>query len=311
MKLDGFLICHFIETKISLKIKDRLKICPTSKRADFGPLQKMRKIMKKFFLFAALAAGLSISAGCPEMTEKKPEQVASKPAPPPPGVSQEVYDDQSTPVEEVDPKQFAAEQAAADELNKMGFLVMREGEDKVITSVNFLGNHRKIDKKITDLLPALFRVGTINLDDTEFGDEQLNALQNKHKLVSLLLNGTQVSDAGMPKIGTFENLVSLFLMHTNITDNGLSPLANLSKLAILDVSYNKITDRGLAEIAKCQNVNHLLISGTEITDEGLQQLVNMPHLGRLTLLDAKTTEQGIATLKASKPGLAVDVNSSK
>ena len=221
-----------------------------------------------------------------------------------------VGDDGSEPVEEVDPKEFAKEQAAANELEKTGALVVREGPEKQVTSVNFIGQGKKIDRKTAALLPDLFRVLTINLADTDFDGEHLIFLKNR-KLVSLVLGGTHVGDKDMVHLANVPSLVSLYLPKTNITDAGLAHIANLPKLAILDVSDTKITDRGLPEIAKLQNLNWLLISGTEVTDEGLLALASLPNLGRLSLMDTKVTEQGIASLKASKPNLAVDSGTSQ
>ncbi|MCC6124129.1 MAG: hypothetical protein IT426_04160 [Pirellulales bacterium] len=265
--------------------------------------------MRTFALLAFAAFVGLVAAGCPEMSESKPgaQSAQAPPPPPPPAVGgQAADDDQYVPVEEVNPQQVAKEQAAADALEKMGFLVIREGPEKVVTSVNFLGNNRKIDEKITDLLPALYRTYTFNFADTEMGDEQLRALQTNRKVTSLVLGGTQVGDEGLAIIVNLSSLVSLMLPKTKITDAGLPHLTKLPNLAILELSDTKVTDRGLPEIAKCQNLNWLLLSGTEITDEGLQVLAAMPNLRRLGLKDTKVTERGIAALKAAKPNLSVD-----
>jgi hypothetical protein len=263
--------------------------------------------MRKFALLAFVAFVGLVAAGCPEMTESKPGAKSTQsPPPPPPAVGGlAADDDQYVTVEEVDPRQFAKEQAAADELEKMGFLVIRESE-KVVTSVNFLGNNRKIDKKITDLLPALFRTLIFNFADTEMADDQLKSLLANRKITTLVLGGTQVGDEGLAVISNLSSLVSLMVPRTKITDAGLTHLTKLPNLAILELADTKITDRGLPEIAKCQSLNYLILSGTAVTDEGIQTLVNMPNLRRLGVKNTKVTAQCIAALKASRPDLAVD-----
>jgi Leucine-rich repeat (LRR) protein len=271
--------------------------------------------MKSFTWLAFAALVCVIAAGCPEMTDDKPAANAPKvssppPPPPPPNVgAQAGADDDSVPVVEVDPKMFAKEQAAADELEKMGLLVIREGPEKVVTSVNFMGKGKSIDPKALDRIPDLFRVMTINFSDNAVGSEQLKAVQSSGELTSLLLGGTQVGDAGLKYLAGLRSLASLHLPRTKITDAGLPPLTTLPKLAILDLSDTKITDRGLPEIAKIEALNWLLISGTDISDEGLPALAGMPNLSRLSLLDTKVTEQGIAAIKAAKPKLHVDSGS--
>jgi hypothetical protein len=261
--------------------------------------------MRNFQQLLLVLGLLLFAAGCPEMTEDKPQANAPK-APAAAAGSEGVADDGSEPVEEVNPQEFAKEQAAAAELEKAGVFVVREGPEKQVTSVNFMGQGKKVDKKTAALLPDLFRVSTINLADTDFDGELLKFLKNHRKLVSLVLSGTGVGDKDMVYLANAPSLVSLYLTKTKITDAGLAHIANLPKLAILDLSDTKITDRGLSEIAKLQNLNWLLISSTEITDAGLPTLANLPNLHRLSLMDTKVTEQGIASLKASKPGMAVD-----
>jgi hypothetical protein len=306
------------------------------------PFIQTRKNMRNFQRLVVVFGLLLIAAGCPEMMEDKPQAnapqppKAPQPAPPPAappasaagngGVAEAdaqpdmirlkpsaniagegVAEDGSEPVEEIDPKEFAKEQAAASELEKLGAFVVREGPEKQVTSASFMNNKgKKIDKKTAEFLSNLFRVMTINLADTNLDGECLKVLKKNRKLVSLVLSGTPVGDKDMAYIAEMPSLVSLFLTNTNLTDAGLAHLAKLPRLAILEASGTKITDRGLPEIAKLQNLNWLLLSGTEITDVGLPSLAAMPNLRRLTLADTKVTEEGIAALKASKPGLTVD-----
>jgi hypothetical protein len=269
-----------------------------------------KKIMRTFALLAFVSLVGLIAAGCPEMPDTKPAANAPKPPPPPPPPNgQQGAADESAPVEEVDPQQFAQEQAAANELDKMGFLVIREGSEKVVTSINAMGTGRKIDKPITDLLPRLFRATNFDFKDTDFGDEQAKAIPNNRRLASLVLQGTPVGDDGLAQIANLVNLESLILSNTKITDAGLPHLAKLSKLKSVDLSDTKITDRGMPEIAKLQNVNWLLLSGTAVTEESLPLFANMPNLRHLTLCDTKVTEQAIAAFKASHPQLKVDTES--
>jgi Leucine-rich repeat (LRR) protein len=196
------------------------------------------------------------------------------------------------------------EKAAAETIESLNFMVIREGQDKQVTSISSQG--KTIDKKVFEVLPDLFRIGTVNVTDTDITDEQLKSVGKLRKLTSLLLGGTAVTDAGLANLRNLGELESLHLQNTKITDAGLAHLVALPKLTILDISGTKVTDAGMKELAKCQKLNWLLMSKTSISDEGIKAFEKHPRLGRLTIFDTKISTAAIDKLLESIPKLSVD-----
>jgi hypothetical protein len=198
------------------------------------------------------------------------------------------------------------EQAAADALETLNISVIREGEEKKVTSISCKA--KKVDPQVFDKIPDLYRILVLNFTDTDISDEQLKSLCKLQQVTSLLVGGTSISDEGLVQVASIGTIASLAMPHTKVTDAGLVNMTKLPNLAILDLSGTKITDAGLKEIAKCEKLNWLLISDTSVTDEGIQVLAKLPHLGRLSICDTKITPEGIARLKkAAATKLTFDV----
>jgi Leucine-rich repeat (LRR) protein len=199
----------------------------------------------------------------------------------------------------------AKETAAADTIEKLNFLVIREGEDKKVTTITCQG--KKIDPKVFEVLPDLYRLGTLNLVNTDVMDEQLKQIGKLHSLTSLLLNGTAVSDKGIKHLDSLSNLETLYLKGAPITDAGFPTLKSLTQLKILDLSNTKLTNAGMKDVAGCLSLEHLLLENTAITDEGLAALEKHPKLKRLTATHTKITPEGVNKLVKSMPNsLTVD-----
>jgi hypothetical protein len=194
------------------------------------------------------------------------------------------------------------ERIAADTIEGLDFMVIREGGK--ITSISSKkgnsSNKQQIDKKVFAALPDLYRVGTVNIADTDAGDEDMKSVGKLRNLVSLVLSGTEITDAGVAHLGNLGELESLFLQNTQISDVSLKTLAALPKLKCLNISGTKITDAGIKEIAKCNTLNWLLMSQTKITDAGIQALENHPQLARLSIFDTNISKDAIAKLIKSQ-----------
>ncbi len=112
-----------------------------------------KKNMRSLSRWIFVSGLLCFAAGCQETPDNEPAANAPQPPlppPPPPAPAvgaQGAADDDSVPVEVVDPRVFAKEQAAADELEKLGVFVVREPPDKQVTSANFMGNRKRSTRK--------------------------------------------------------------------------------------------------------------------------------------------------------------------
>ncbi len=215
------------------------------------------------------------------------------------------------------------EKVAAQTIEDLGLMVVREAQnagmtasnkegdengDKVATARNGESQNRDlqvtsiarkekhVDKKVFAVLPDLYRIGTVNMTETDIADEDLKSVSKLRHLTSLLLGGTAISDEGIAYLRNMGELESLHLQNTRITDAGMAHLAAIPNLTILDISGDNITDAGMKELARCQKLNWLLMRNTPITDAGLQALEKLPRLGRLTIFNTKTTPAGIAKL---------------
>ncbi|MCC6124145.1 MAG: hypothetical protein IT426_04240 [Pirellulales bacterium] len=188
------------------------------------------------------------------------------------------------------------ERAAADAIEGFDFIVIREGGK--VTSIS--SKEKRVDKKVFAAIPALYRIGTVNIADTDVSDEDLKSIGKLRNLVSLVLSGTAITDEGLIHLGELGELESLFLQNSQITDAGLKTLVALPNLKILDISGTKITDAGVKEIARCKTLNWLLMSQTGISDAGIEALENHPQLGRLTIRDTKISKEAIEKLIKSQ-----------
>jgi Leucine-rich repeat (LRR) protein len=197
------------------------------------------------------------------------------------------------------------EKIAAEKIEELDFMVVREGEEHHVTSIQRKGKH--VDKQVFELLPDLFILGTVNVSDTDVSDEQLKSLKSLKHLSSLLLSGTNITDEGISHLRNHEALESMHMKNTKITDAGIEFFVSMPDLKILDVSGTKITDAGLKTLAQCKNLNWLLINNTAVTNEGIKALKALPRLGRLSILNTKVTSEGIDDLLTTFPKLKTDV----
>jgi hypothetical protein len=193
------------------------------------------------------------------------------------------------------------EATAAKVIEGFDLLVIREGSenDKKVTSISY-NNHKHIDKKVFEVLPDLYRLGTVNLSDTDVADADLKSIGQLKQLTSLLLSGTAVTNDGLASLHDLGRLESFYLMNTSISDAGMVHITALPSVTILDLSGTKITDAALKELEKCPKLNWLLLTGTSITDECIPSLAKMSTLGRLTIFDTKITPAGVQKLMASR-----------
>ncbi len=151
----------------------------------------------------------------------------------------------------------------------------------------------------------------IRVNGTEFGDEDLARLLQKHghRIWGLDLRNTNVTDQGLRHLRGIPSLQHLVLGNDDlrgfpdthwpispITDAGLVHLRELPRLMDLSLDGLPITDAGLAAIANLPNLGGLYLRRTKVEGPGLGQLKSLPKLILLYLDGSQVTDKGLSHL---------------
>lgn len=200
----------------------------------------------------------------------------------------------------------AAEAVAKAALKNRGIVLVPGADPQHIAGVVFAGKHKQLNDEIVGEVANLWRLTSLNLDNTNISDKQLQKIGGLRSLISLLLSDTNITDDGLAHLGGLKNIESLHLCRIRITDTGLKHIQGLTTLKILDLSGSDITDEGLKHLLDLDDIEHLLLANTSVTDKGIALLPEMEKLKRLTLINTKVTPEAIANIKKAIPKLAVD-----
>lgn len=109
-------------------------------------------------------------------------------------------------------------------------------------------------------------------------------LQSKPNITSLNLADSNIGNEGVKELTKLTNLTSLTLVSNNISDEGAKELTKLTNLISLDLSDNNISDEGIKELTKLTNLTYLDLSENNIGNEGAKELVKLTKLTYLALL---------------------------
>ncbi len=134
------------------------------------------------------------------------------------------------------------------------------------------------------------------LNASKIDDEGMKHLE-KFNLNTLEIANTQIGDEGLKSITACGTLISLNLRGTKVGDLGLSHLAKLERLYELNLADCRITNEGMTHLVSCKNLQSLELSGTGITDAGLKKLVPLSKDGKLQKLWLNRTMVSPAALK--------------
>lgn len=151
-------------------------------------------------------------------------------------------------------------------------LIVRQQQRSLITALSAM-----------DLITrnAAGEVTAINVAGTDFGDEELQHLEQLPALQELHLAGTQVTDAGLSVLAQVPRLQELYLAKCGVTDEGMQHIAPLSQLTAIN------------------------LYGTGITSAGLEYLMPLSELRLLMITDVKLQPAVVDRLKAQHPRLTV------
>ena len=198
------------------------------------------------------------------------------------------------------------ELAAKAELTTLGALVVMDPQRTYVNSVNLatLKSPETIDRAI-ELLPALRRIKSLNVDGTPFRDEHAPVVAQLANLQDLVLSNTAITDAGIEKLAGLSGLTTLYVVNTSVTSSALPAIARLGSLKIIDLSGTKVTG-DLEPLQELPDLSWLLARGLSLDAGAIDALGKCQGLTRLTLTDAKVPEEAISQLERDRPKLAID-----
>ena len=140
-------------------------------------------------------------------------------------------------------------------------------------------------------LRSLIKLTSLDLRETQAGDEAVRHLAHHYRLSSLSLSGDNLTDAGMPHICEVISLQRLAIRdNSKITDKGLRDFWRLQRLYGLELRCAKLTGTGFSTLTEIPHLYNLTIASSALTDEALEHISAMPNL--LTLRLDGTDRQG-------------------
>jgi hypothetical protein len=151
-----------------------------------------------------------------------------------------------------------------------------------------------------DRLKGLGNVTLVSLDGTKVTDRGLHVLESLTELQSLSLDRTVVTDAGLAHLKGVKNLQALCLKETKIKGKGLDHLKDLTKLTVLILDGSDVRDGELAHAAVLTRLIILSLDRTKVTNAGLAHLCTLPELQSIFLEKTAVTDTGLDHLARIK-----------
>lgn len=170
------------------------------------------------------------------------------------------------------------------------------------------GTVRSVDttKMLTDQIQSnslskLSDLRSLNVNHTEFTDEDVRVLCDSLDLHELSLVGTNVSDRSAAALGSQSNLRLLDARATFLSDAAIEEISTLRNLEQLRLAQTWITDAGLRKIARLTKLKFLDLRYTQVTDEGLAALTEQKSLRTVYLTGSQVSEAGVEQFQQARP----------
>ena len=165
--------------------------------------------------------------------------------------------------------------------------------------------------KIEEVMPMVSQLRSLNSLDvaqTAFGDQHVDAVKNNGKLLTLVLSDTQVTDTGVAELSSM-SLKDFYVARTNITGNAFDSIARMPALEIVDISGTS-TANAFSKLKDAKSLVWIRMEDVDVSSvesEVLETLLGLPELGRLTFNDATgLTKMSLDKLKAERPKMMLE-----
>ena len=206
-------------------------------------------------------------------------------------------------------QKFALERAAQDELKQLSAIVVMDGQQTHVASVNLSpvasnGDSRRFNRAC-ELLDNLPWLRALDVSRTEFSDEQARHLTSLHRLKSLTAVNTSLTDIGLRHVATLNELEALNLSGTKITSAGLTSLTSLNELKVVDISRTEVTG-SVQPLAELPSLEWLVMRNLALNGDAVASLSECPRLRTLSIEGTAVSPATIRVLKAERPALRIE-----
>lgn len=180
---------------------------------------------------------------------------------------------------------------------KLGVRVQRNV--KGLSSLAFGRGWKGVDKDVRHILrfPELV---TVNVSDTNVGDEAMRYVALLPKLDKLFLGRTKVGRAGVVHLQAAPRLKYISLQYLKIGDEEAVAVAPMVGLEHLGFDYTEVKDEGLKHVAGLKELKTLWLNGSEMSGKGLVHLKELPKLNKLVLARSPFNDKGMKYLRVLK-----------
>ena len=124
-------------------------------------------------------------------------------------------------------------------------------------------------------LTGLTKMQDLVLSNTNFGDEDMRALEGMKDMKNLSLNNTRITDAGMPSLAGLTKLHDLGLQGTKVTDLGMAAMKDLTELNNLYVGMTDVTAKGLAMVPNKDRMQMMRTGRGALTPKQLDEVMQI------------------------------------
>ena len=120
------------------------------------------------------------------------------------------------------------------------------------------------DKRLFKRLGKLSYLETLEANNSNLDDADLESLVNCTTLKKLTISDTSVTGAGLAFVAKLPQLINLGLDGLPIQDDSVAALDSLTGLKRLYLGGTQVTDRGIASLASLTGLIGLGLEGTRV-----------------------------------------------
>lgn len=147
-----------------------------------------------------------------------------------------------------------------------------------------------LTERVLSSLGSLKSLRYLNLNGSEFENDQLLDALKQLELQELSLHNTSVTDREVATIARQRRLNTLNVSKSSVTDASMPTIASMSQLKVLDISDTSVSDRGVFALAKSKSLHTLRLHGISVTTAIIAALTGMRRLETVVLPESFSEE---------------------